>query len=155
MGEAVNRCDSKQEVIHTMHRPAARPGAGAREHWVPLTKPLAKALKECNPTGVFALSTTKGMKPIAGTTPSKLAAEIASPHIINFTAKRIRSGVETALAAARVPLEARGHLQSHGISGVQARHYDGHDYLDAKREALDQLFAILTQAAPGVPARKR
>jgi integrase len=131
-----------------------RPGAGAREHWVPLTKPLARALRECNPIGEFALSTTKGAKPIAGTTLSKLAREIASPHIVDFTAKRIRSGVETALAAARVSLEARGHLQSHGISGVQARHYDGHDYLDAKREALNQLFAVLDQTTPSGRAKK-
>lgn len=120
-----------------------RPGAGARKHWLPLTKPLLNALKDCAPSGEFALSTTNGTKPIAGTTLSKLAAEIASPHIAGFTAKRIRSGVETTLAAAKVSLEARGHLQSHGISGVQARHYDGHDYLDAKREALDKLYEIL------------
>ena len=125
-----------------------RPGAGAREHWVPLTAPLLKALRECEPTGEFALSTCKGAKPIAGTTLSKLAAEIALPHIPGFTAKRIRSGVETALAAAKVSLEARGHLQSHGISGVQARHYDGHDYLDAKRGALEQLHMVLTKPAP-------
>jgi integrase len=125
-----------------------RPGAGAREHWVPLTTPLQKALRECKPTGEFAFSTCKGVKPIAGTTLSKLAAEIALPHIPGFTAKRIRSGVETALAAAKVSLEARGHLQSHGISGVQARHYDGHDYLDAKREALEQLYLILTRPTP-------
>jgi integrase len=124
-----------------------RPGAGAREHWVPLTTPLLKSLRECEPTGEFAFSTCKGIKPIAGTTLSKLAAEVALPHIANFTAKRIRSGVETALAAAKVSLEARGHLQSHGISGVQARHYDGHDYLDAKRAALEQLHLILTKPA--------
>ena len=131
-----------------------RPGGGAREHWVPLTAPLLKALRECEPMGEFAFSTCKGDKPIAGTTLSKLAAEIASPKIPGFTAKRVRSGVETALAAARVSLEARGHLQSHGISGVQARHYDGHDYLDDKREALDQLYQILTKNARQSTASK-
>jgi hypothetical protein len=124
-----------------------RPGAGAREHWIPLTAPVLKALRECEPTGEFAFSTCKGLKPIAGTTLSKLAAVIAIPQIPGFTAKRIRSGVETALAAAKVSLEARGHLQSHGISGVQARHYDGHDYLDAKRDALEKLYQILTRPA--------
>lgn len=127
-----------------------RPGAGAREHWVPLTAPLLKALHECQPAGQFAFSTCGGEKPIAGTTLSKLAAEIASPHISGFTAKRIRSGVETALAAAKISRDDRGHLQSHGISGVQARHYDGHDYLDAKREALERLYLILTKPIPRV-----
>ena len=45
---------------------------------------------------------------------------------------RIRSGVETLLAANGVSQEVRGHLQSHGLTGVQARHYDGHDYMPEK-----------------------
>ena len=82
------------------------------------------------------------------TTLSKLAAEIARPHISGFTVKRGRSGVETALAAARISRDDRGHLQSHGITGVQARHYDGHDYLDAKRDGLDLLYLLLTKRSP-------
>ena len=54
--------------------------------------------------------------------------------------KRIRSGVETLLAARGVNREVRGHLQSHGLTGVQARHYDGHDYLAQKRQALAVLM---------------
>lgn len=27
---------------------------------------------------------------------------------------------------------------------MQARHYDGHDYMDEKREALNALFNLLT-----------
>jgi hypothetical protein len=57
--------------------------------------------------------------------------------------KRIGSGVETVLAAARVNSDTRGRLQSHGVAGVQARHYDGHDYMDEKRQALESLFALL------------
>ena len=37
----------------------------------------------------------------------------------------------------------RGHLQSHGLTGVQARHYDGHDYMREKRSALDILSCEL------------
>jgi hypothetical protein len=33
----------------------------------------------------------------------------------------------------------RGHLQSHGLTGVQARHYDGHDYMPEKRKAIEIL----------------
>ena len=51
------------------------------------------------------------------------------------------------LASAGVSQEIRGRLQSHGISGVQARHYDGHDYMDEKRNALEALFRILEQGA--------
>ena len=126
-----------------------RPGAGARKHWVPLTAPALKALRECKPQGAFAISTDGGTTPVAGTTLSGWASEIARPHITGFTAKRIRSGVETALASVDVSMEARGHLQSHGISGVQARHYDGHDYLSAKLGALEKLYALLR--APSSP----
>ena len=30
-------------------------------------------------------------------------------------------------------------MQSHGLTGVQARHHDGHDYMQEKREALEVL----------------
>ena len=42
-----------------------------------------------------------------------------------FELKRIRSGIETLLVAQGVSREIRGHLQSHGLTGVQARYYDG------------------------------
>jgi hypothetical protein len=37
----------------------------------------------------------------------------------------------------------RGHLQSHGITGVQYRHYDGHDYMPQKRQALEVLMSAI------------
>jgi hypothetical protein len=64
----------------------------------------------------------------------------AALSIPDFKTKRIRSGVETLLASARISSEIRGRLQSHGISGVQTRHYDAHDYMEEKRHALDVLF---------------
>lgn len=66
--------------------------------------------------------------------------EIAGDKIENFQTKRLRSGVETVLAKANISGEKRGRLQSHGISGVQSRHYDGHDYMDEKLEALTALY---------------
>lgn len=68
----------------------------------------------------------------------------AGAGIEGFKTKRIRSGVETLLASARISGEHRGRLQSHGISGVQARHYDGHSYMEEKRDALNALFNLLT-----------
>jgi hypothetical protein len=56
-----------------------------------------------------------------------------------FQAKRIRSGVETALASPRVSQEIRGHLLSHGVTGVQTGRYDGHEYAPQKLEALETL----------------
>jgi integrase len=119
-----------------------RPGQAPRPHLVPLTTPAQLALAECRPMGTYALSIFKGLKPLASNTLSGWANE-AGANIQNFQAKRIRSGVETLLAKARISKDDRGRLQSHGVSGVQARHYDGHDYMDEKRIALLTLFNLL------------
>jgi integrase len=119
-----------------------RPGKSARPHMVPLIPVASSALKVCNPQGVYAISTDCGETHLAATTLSRWAMD-AGFDIPNFQTKRIRSGVETILAAAKVTTEIRGRLQSHGISGVQARHYDGHNYMDEKRNALKMLFKLL------------
>lgn len=119
-----------------------RPGKPARPHAVPLTPLAAAALTECKPKGIHAISTDEGVTHIAATSLSRWAVEAAT-GIQGFKAKRIRSGVETLLASAKVSVDYRGRLQSHGISGVQARHYDGHDYMDEKRQALEILFRLL------------
>lgn len=67
------------------------------------------------------------------------AGELVGPA---FTAGDLRRTVETRLAAAGVPIEIRAQLQSHGLSGVQTRHYIRHEFLDEKREALAKLFAL-------------
>lgn len=61
-----------------------------------------------------------------------------------FTLGDLRRTVETRLAAAGVSTEVRAQLQSHGLGGVQARHYDRHDYLSEKRAALETLLEIVT-----------
>lgn len=65
-----------------------------------------------------------------------------------FTAGDIRRTVETRLAAIGVPEHVRAQLQSHGLGGVQARHYDKYRYDAEKRDALERLFGLLT----GTPA---
>ncbi|WP_257884645.1 integrase [Variovorax sp. RO1] len=126
-----------------------RPGKGVRENLVPLLPVAVAALAECKPSGVFAISTDGGETHLAATTLSQWAKDVASEAgIKNFQAKRIRSGVETLLAKAGVSQEIRGRLQSHGISGVQARHYDGHDYMEEQRVALRTLFNVLTSIRP-------
>lgn len=119
-----------------------RPGKAARPHTVPLVPLAAAALLQCKPQGTYAISTDGGVTHLAATSMSRWATQAAA-NIPDFQTKRIRSGVETLLASARISSEIRGRLQSHGISGVQARHYDGHDYMDEKRHALETLFAQL------------
>lgn len=133
----------------TLHDAKGRPGKPPRPHTVPLIPAAAAALKECEPRGHFALSTDGGETHLAATTLSAWAVEAASDQIPDFRAKRVRSGVETLLASARISSEIRGRLQSHGISGVQAKHYDGHDYMVEKRHALTTLHRLLIAPRSG------
>lgn len=126
----------------TLFDSKGRPGKAPRPHTVPLIPLAAAALLECKPQGAYAISTDGGKTHLSAITMSHWAGAAAA-GITDFQTKRIRSGVETLLAAARVSTEIRGRLQSHGISGVQARHYDGHDYMDEKRQALETLFNLL------------
>lgn len=127
-----------QESI-TLMDGKGRPGKAPRPHTVPLTPLAAAAMHGCNPGGTYALSSDGGATHISAKTFSSWAGA-AGVGIKDFKAKRIRSGVETILAAARITSDHRGRLQSHGIAGVQNRHYDGHDYLAEKRNALDVLL---------------
>jgi len=138
------RTENIEADLITLYDGKGRPGHPPRPHAVPLTKRSKTALEQCEPKGDYALSTDGGESHIAATTLSAWATEAVDEAIPEFTAKRIRSGVETLLASLGVSSDVRGRLQSHGVSGVQARHYDGHLYLDEKRAALTALEKMLT-----------
>lgn len=122
-----------------------RPGKPSRAHSVPLTAKAEAALSDCKPGSGFALSTDEGKTHLAATTLSKWAKEAAG-EIKNFSAKRIRSGVETLLSKKGLSREIRGHLQSHGISGIQSIHYDANDFMPEKLTALEILFHTIDKA---------
>jgi hypothetical protein len=90
-----------------------------------------------SPQAYWALSTDGGKTHIAATTLSA-AAKDAAEAVEGFATRAASDGVETHAGPAQVSAEkARGRLQSHGIGGVQATHYDGHDYLPEKLVAYD------------------
>lgn len=126
----------------TLYDGKGRPGKAPRQHTVPLIPAARDALNECAPVGEYALSSDGGKSHLANTTLSAWAVEAAS-SIAEFQTKRLRSGIETLLASVGVSSEHRGRLQSHGIAGVQARHYDGYDYHAEKLAALESLFQML------------
>ena len=45
--------------------------------------------------------------------------------------------------------DVRAHLQSHGLGGVQKRHYDRHEYALEKRSALELWVAHLERLRAG------
>lgn len=53
-----------------------------------------------------------------------------------FQMRDIRRTAETHLAALGVSSDVRAQIQSHGLGGIQQRHYDRHDYMPEKRAAL-------------------
>jgi integrase len=129
-----------------LHDGKGRPGRPPRPHLVPLTYFAKQALSECKPKGAFALSTDGGKTHVSASTLSGWAVAAAEGRISDFKTKRLRSGIETLLAIAGFSQDIRGRLQSHGIAGVQARHYDGHDYLSEKQKALEILYDLLEQS---------
>ena len=139
----------------TIYDIKGRPGQGGpRTHTLPLVDAAARDLAAFQRTGEYVFSTTEGIRPIAGTTLSSWARQVVGSAIEGFQLKRVRSGVETLLAANRINREIRGHVQSHGLTGVQARHYDGHDYMREKREAREVLRREVTHRATPSPAPK-
>ena len=137
-----------------------RPGHRPRPHCVPLVKEAQQTIKCLPRQGVFAISTTRGNLQIRVGTMAAWARAIVGDSIAGFQLKRVRSGVETLLASCGVSREIRGHLQSHGQTGVQARHYDGHDYMPEKRRALEILIRelrpeVVRQPVPGPQANPR
>lgn len=66
-----------------------------------------------------------------------------------FNLRDIRRTVETMLAGLGISRDIRAQLLSHGISGVQAQHYDRHDYLKEKRTTLMKWERYLTKIASG------
>ena len=124
---------------------------GKRDHAEPYTTPILKRLKAdfdllatLNTDG-YLFSNDGGKTAVRQETLLQWAQGIVGDTIKQFQIKRVRSGVETLLGAKRIDKEIRGLLQSHGVSGVQRRHYDGNDYLQEKAHALQVLEVALTE----------
>ena len=100
---------------------------------------MTQALAEFGRDGQFVISTTAGKKAISRRTLAGWAHGIVGTSIDGFQLKRIRSGDETLLAAKGISRKVLGHLQSHGLTGMRARHYDGYDYMPEKHRALEVL----------------
>lgn len=137
----------------------------AAAHLVPLIGAAERAISEMAPIrlGDYVFTLTLGKSGVASGELSRrlkgVVAEMESAGELEngpFTLADLRRTVETQLASLRVSKDVRAQLQSHGRGGVQSRHYDRHDYLDEKREALDKLYQLLTaRPAEVLPLRRR
>jgi hypothetical protein len=124
-----------------------------RDHDVPLLPAAVTALNEMQggTLGPYMYTLNAGVTGANYDATRKQLSEVCSKMLEDgelehgpFTLGDIRRTVETRLAAAGVAPHIRAQLQSHGISGVQTKHYDRHDYMPEKRRALETLYRIVT-----------
>jgi integrase len=71
----------------------------------------------------------------------------------DFELRDLRRTAETMLASLKVPSDVRAQLLSHGLGGVQHRHYDHHDYALEKKRALERWAGHLTKLGAGENAQ--
>lgn len=60
-----------------------------------------------------------------------------------FNLLDVRRTVETEMARMGIAKDVRAHVLSHGIGGIQDRHYDRHSYESEKRDALQRWESFL------------
>lgn len=123
-----------------------------RRHMVPVLPEAQSAIEEMRGAqlGPYLFTFTHGESPAdksrVGKLIKKLSAqmltegEVAAP----FSPGDLRRTVETRLAAAGVHSDTLAQLQSHGLSGVQFRHYNRHDYYTEKLSALRTLRNLMS-----------
>lgn len=82
----------------------------------------------------------------------KVSEELVQRGLLREPAqvRDLRRTVETLLAGMGVSRDLRAQLQSHGLGGIQARHYDRHDYLPELREVLRRWAAEVTRTDSAV-----
>ncbi|MDB6105710.1 MAG: phage integrase [Gammaproteobacteria bacterium] len=130
-----------------------------RVHVIPVTQPAASILQrrldavpdagngplfsadQCTPMRLETLSAFV----------SDLSAEMVGAKETRepFQLRDLRRTLETLLASLKVSRDIRSQVQSHGLGGVQQRHYDRHEYFEEKRATLELLAAHLERLRAG------
>lgn len=118
----------------------------ARVHVLPLVEPAAEIVQWLLAANGAApwLFTTDGKNATRQETLSA-AVKILSDKLLAdgaitapFKFGDIRRTCETQQAACGISREIRAQIQSHGLGGVQTRHYDRHDYMMEKRAEMEK-----------------
>ena len=93
-----------------------------------------RTLLAYNPDAEF-LFTSDGKRPVSIDTLSSAVTQISGGA---YQLRDLRRTSETMLAALGISKDLRAQIQSHGLGGVQDRHYDRHDYMPEKCRALEK-----------------
>lgn len=143
--------------------PKGRRRGTPRDHVLPLTERTAaifRQLMALNGTGLLFSSdggkTRLRPETLSGYV-SKIAAKMKTAKEANedFDLRDLRRTAETMLAGPLdVSRDTRAQLLSHGLGGVQDRHYDKNDYLPQKRQTLARWEAHLDRVKGGKAEQK-
>ena len=123
-----------------------------RQHVLPLVKQAADILErrlQWAHAGI-PLFSTDDRTTMRHETLSVIVSEISAEMLKakeareDFELRDLRRTAETMLASLKVPSDVRAQLLSHGLGGVQNRHYDHHDYALEKKQALERWARHLT-----------
>jgi integrase len=130
-----------------------------REHLLPLAPvaasivdELLKRAESAKSNLLFPSNTLK--TPLHVSTPGPRVTQIAGTIGEPFDLRDIRRTCETMLAELGISRDIRAQLLSHGISGVQAVHYDRYSYTKEKRAALVKWERYLKQITSGEEEKK-
>lgn len=136
-----------------------------RVHLVPLLPPALAAVaamrRGAGPDDAYIWTLTLGRSGCSYSAAHDLVSRIADAMVTAgealepFTLGDLRRSVETLLAGFGVPQEVRAQLQSHGLGGLQARHYDRHSYAEEKTDALRLLWAVCDPEAEAADRTER
>lgn len=120
--------------------------ANPRRHVLPILDDLMPVIRRRTDqaSGLESpLFSTSGRVPLRKETVAALVEEIeramqAEDELErgSFCMRDLRRTAETHMAALGISSDVRAQIQSHGLGGIQARHYDRHDYMPEKRAAL-------------------
>ena len=140
--------------------------ANPRRHVLPIHADLMPAIRgrlAQTEQVELPLFSTNGRVPLRKETVALLVGEIAKAMQAAgelkrgpFSMRDLRRTAETHMAALGISSDVRAQIQSHGLGGIQARHYDRHDYMPEKRAALAlwvQRFRNLPPSPRRMPAR--
>lgn len=120
--------------------------AEPRRHVLPLVKQAAEILEHRlkRASDGIPLFSTDDRTTMRHETISVLVSEISAEMCEakeareDFELRDLRRTAETMMASLKVPSDVRAQLLSHGLGGVQNRHYDHHDYALEKKRALER-----------------
>jgi len=154
--------DADTETVRLLDRKGRR--SEPRQHHVPLLAAAIDAMRDMQSgaAGPYLFTVTGGASGMDYSGFYKRMHAVAEVMQANdelpggmFTPGDLRRTVETQLAAAHASKETRARLQSHGLSGVQDRHYNMYEYLDEMRSALGTLYRLLTSTGAKIVPIKR